>query len=65
MQSSDRLRLRRWRDEDRAAFAALNADPRVMAFFPNCLGRLESDALIDRIEAHFDKHGFGFMCSIG
>jgi ribosomal-protein-alanine N-acetyltransferase len=51
--------LRRWRDEDREPFAALNADPRVMEFFPGTLSRAESDALVDRIEAHFDKHGFG------
>jgi ribosomal-protein-alanine N-acetyltransferase len=57
--SSDRLRLRRWRDADREAFAALNADPRVMEFFPRCLSRIESDAMADRIEAHFSEHGFG------
>jgi RimJ/RimL family protein N-acetyltransferase len=57
--SSARLRLRRWRHEDRAPFAAMNADPRVMEFFPGTLTRAESDALVDRIEAHFDRHGFG------
>jgi ribosomal-protein-alanine N-acetyltransferase len=57
--SSGRLRLRRWRDEDRAPFAAMNADPRVMEFFPAPLSRAESDALVDRVEAHFDRHGFG------
>lgn len=54
-----RLRLRPWRDTDRAPFAALNADPQVMEFFPRCLGRAESDAFADRIEAHFARHGFG------
>jgi len=57
--SGDRVRLRRWRDEDRAPFAAMNADPRVMEFFPSTLERTESDALADRIEAHFGRHGFG------
>ncbi|HSU04238.1 MAG TPA: GNAT family N-acetyltransferase [Acetobacteraceae bacterium] len=57
---TDRLRLRRWRDDDRPAFAALNADPRVMEFFPARLDRAASDAIVDRIEAHFAKHGFGF-----
>lgn len=51
--------LRRWRPEDRAPFAALNADPRVMEHFPALLTRPESDALADRIEAHFAQHGFG------
>jgi RimJ/RimL family protein N-acetyltransferase len=41
------------------AFAALNADPRVMEFFPGVLSRTESDALAARIEAHFAQHGFG------
>src|SRR5689334_12753197 len=37
----------------------MNADPRVMEFFPAPLSREESDALITRIEAGFDRHGFG------
>lgn len=56
---SARLQLRAWRDEDRPAFAALNADPRVMEHLPALLSRPESDALVDRIEAHFRLHGFG------
>jgi ribosomal-protein-alanine N-acetyltransferase len=57
--SSPRLRLRRWRDEDRDAFAALNSDVRVMEFFPSRLSRAESDAMVDGIERHFNEHGFG------
>src|SRR5512132_1896724 len=57
--SSDRLRLRRWRDEDREAFAAMNADPRVMEFFRSPLSRTDSDAIVDRIQAHFSERGFG------
>jgi RimJ/RimL family protein N-acetyltransferase len=53
------LLLRRWRPEDRAPFAALNADPRVMEHFPATLSRDESDAGVDRIEDHFERHGFG------
>jgi RimJ/RimL family protein N-acetyltransferase len=56
---TERLRLRRWRSEDRAPFAALNADPRVMEYFPAPLSREESDARATRIEAHFEEHGFG------
>lgn len=56
---TERLTLRRWRDADRAPFAQMNADPRVMEFFPAPLSREESDALITRIEAGFDRHGFG------
>ena len=56
---TDRLLLRRWRDGDRALFAAMNADPVVMEHFPATLSRAQSDALVDRIEAHFDEHGYG------
>ena len=56
---TERLLLRRWRREDREPFAAMNADPRVMEFFPALLSRAESDARVDRIEAHFKQHGFG------
>jgi RimJ/RimL family protein N-acetyltransferase len=56
---TDRLYLRRWCRDDRAPFSRLNADPRVMGFFPAMLSRAESDAMADRIEAHFDRHGFG------
>jgi ribosomal-protein-alanine N-acetyltransferase len=56
---TDRLLLRRWRPEDREPFARMNADPRVVEFLPKPLTRGESDAVADRIEAHFVEHGFG------
>ena len=57
--SGGRVCLRRWRDADRDAFAAMNSDPRVMEFFASPLGRVNSDAMVDRIEKHFGEHGFG------
>lgn len=54
-----RLLLRPWRPSDREAFARLNADPQVMEFFLSPLSREESDASVDRIEAHHRQHGFG------
>jgi RimJ/RimL family protein N-acetyltransferase len=56
---TDRLVMRRWRDADREPYAALNADPEVMRYFPAPLNRAESDASIDRIEALFERQGFG------
>jgi len=56
---TERLRLRRWREADRELFAAMNADLRVMEHFPATLSREESDAVYDRIQSHFDEHGFG------
>jgi ribosomal-protein-alanine N-acetyltransferase len=55
-----RLRLRPWHQDDLAPFAALNADPQVMQFFPKALTRAESDATAGRIRDHFARHGFGF-----
>ena len=58
-----RLRLCAWRVADRGPFAAFNADPRVMEYFPATLTRAESDALVARIEAHFGTHGFGLWAA--
>lgn len=58
---TDRLILRRWRDEDRAPFASMNADPRVMEHFASAMTPEQSDALIDRIEALFETKGFGLF----
>lgn len=54
-----RLLLRRWRDADRAPFAALNADPAVMEHFPSTLTAAESDAFADRVRARFDADEVG------
>jgi len=56
---TQRLLLRPWKRSDRAPFATLNADPRVVECLPGQLSRAESDALVDRIQAHFEDHGFG------
>jgi RimJ/RimL family protein N-acetyltransferase len=37
----------------------MNADDRVMEFLPKILTSAESDAMVARIDAHFDQHGFG------
>ena len=55
---TDRLLMRRWRDSDRAPFAALNGDPETMRFFPETLDRAASDALAGRIEKRFDQQGY-------
>ena len=57
---TDRLIMRPWRDADRAPFAAMNADPDVMRYFPKILTRAESDDVVDRINRCFDENGWGF-----
>ena len=54
-----RLCLRPWRDEDIEPFAALNADTRVMEFYPALLTRAESEARLEKVRAHLAEHGFG------
>lgn len=54
-----RLILRRWREADLEPFARLNADRDVMRFFSHPLDRAASDAFAGRIEAQFERRGFG------
>jgi ribosomal-protein-alanine N-acetyltransferase len=58
---TERLVLRRWRTEDRAPFAAMNADLAVMEFFPAPLSTAESDDLARRADALFDRVGYGLF----
>jgi RimJ/RimL family protein N-acetyltransferase len=53
-----RLTLRCWRETDREAFAALNADPEATLDLGGPLDRSQSDAKLDRYVATFERHGF-------
>lgn len=54
-----RLCLRQWQDSDYAPFAHMNADPRVMEYFPACLGQEASDELADRCRKLIAERGWG------
>jgi RimJ/RimL family protein N-acetyltransferase len=56
---TDRLLMRRWLDSDREPFAALNADPETMRYFPATSDRAASDAFVEVVEARFDHQGYG------
>jgi len=56
---TSRLRLRRLWDEDIEPFAAMNANARVMEFFPRTWSLEESKAALVRIEEEFQDRGFG------
>jgi RimJ/RimL family protein N-acetyltransferase len=56
---TERLFLRQWRGSDRESFAALNADPVVMAHFPAPLTREKSDAMADYCERLIAERGWG------
>jgi RimJ/RimL family protein N-acetyltransferase len=58
---TERVLLRTWRRDDLDAFAAMNADERVMRFVGarRPLAREESERLLGQIVAHWERHGFG------
>ena len=57
--TTERLILRPWLPEDLEPFARLNADPRVMEYFPSTLSREESNQVAERRENGFLKNGWG------
>ena len=57
---TERLILRQWREEDLKPFATLNADIRVMEYFPSILSLEESDLMMKRMQAKIEKRGWGF-----
>jgi RimJ/RimL family protein N-acetyltransferase len=60
---TERLLLRHWKEEDRELFREMNADPRVMEFFPECLTCAQSNSLVEQIDEHFEEHGFGLFAA--
>lgn len=59
---TERLLLRGWRDGDRDAWAAINADPVVMATIGPLLTRQQADVFVDRMVATWAERGFGLWC---
>jgi len=63
MIETERLILRPYRDADLAPFAEVNAHPEVGRWLSGVLSREESDAMVGRITAHIEAHGFGFFAA--
>jgi RimJ/RimL family protein N-acetyltransferase len=61
--NTDRLILRPWLAADREPFARINRDPAVMEFMPALLTAEENNSFVDRIEEHFETHGFGLWAT--
>lgn len=53
-----RLSLRAWRGSDVEPYAVMNADPRVMRWFPSTMTREQSRASVERFESLHDDYGF-------
>lgn len=58
---TERLILRGWESRDLTPFAAMNADARVMEFFPSTLTLEESRASIERAREKIARTGFHFQ----
>jgi RimJ/RimL family protein N-acetyltransferase len=56
---TERLLLRRWRDEDRKPYARMCADPKVMRYLPATMSREESAEQIAGFVCHWEERGFG------
>lgn len=56
---TDRVLLRDWSGDDLEPFAAMNADEKVMEYYPAIINREESDALAMRLQQDMDAVGFG------
>lgn len=56
---TERLILRPWKKSDLEAFARLNADAKVMEYFPSILSCKESDDLANRISSKLEEQGWG------
>jgi len=57
---TERLRLRQWQESDFESFAALNADPEVMKYFPEQLSCQASNDMADKIRSLIMDRGWGF-----
>lgn len=56
---TDRLLLRQWQQSDFLPFAALNADPQVMEYFPSVLSSAQSDVMARRCQELIAERGWG------
>jgi RimJ/RimL family protein N-acetyltransferase len=63
MIATERLILRRWKDEDFLPYSEINADPRVREYFPSVLTREQSDAEIRQFQATFERDEFGMFAA--
>jgi RimJ/RimL family protein N-acetyltransferase len=59
--TSDRLGFRNWLAADLKKLAAINADKKVMEFFPNTQSQIETIAFIDQMHKQFERKGFCYF----
>ncbi len=57
--STKRLLLRQWEESDLPLFAKMNADSRVMEWFPSTLSKEESNTLAEKIQHELQEKEYG------
>lgn len=60
---TERLLLRPWQENDVVPFAKMNADPKVMEYFPSVKSHKESADEMSRIISCFATNGWGFWAA--
>jgi RimJ/RimL family protein N-acetyltransferase len=60
---TERLLLREWRDSDLEDFAAINADPAVMEFFPEPYTGERTRRFVERIRERWTELGYGLWAA--
>jgi RimJ/RimL family protein N-acetyltransferase len=61
--TTERLVLRPWTQSDLEPMAAMNADSRVMEYFPGIKSRAESEKEMESLQEHIEKYGWGFWAA--
>jgi len=56
---TERLLLRRWRDEDDAPMTAINRDPEVTRYLNRPVTEVALASFLPMFVEHWDRHGFG------
>ena len=58
---SKRLGFRNWLDTDLELMSSINADPKVMEFFPSISSKEKTIAFIERMQLQFSEKGFCYF----
>ena len=61
--TTDRLVLRPWTQSDLEPLASMNADSRVMEYFPGIKSLAESEKEMESLQKHIEKYGWGFWAA--
>ncbi|WP_418317131.1 GNAT family N-acetyltransferase [Piscinibacter sakaiensis] len=60
---TERLRLTAWHERHVAPFAAMNADPEVMRYFPATMTEQQTRDAVERQRGQFAERGWGFWAT--